>query len=80
MLEIRNALPLLGDLFRLLGVLLAEPFIRSAQPLDLARIMIRRRVLSLILVASASLSHATFMADSRQKYKYGILDRQDRCR
>ena len=78
MFEIRNTFPLLSDLFRLVGVLLAEPFIVSAQTLDLARMTIRR-VPSLILMPPASISHAAFMPDSRKKYKYGILDWQNCC-
>ncbi len=78
MFQIQNPFPLLGDLSRLVGVLLAKPFILSAQTLDLARMTIPCVPL-LILVPPASVSHAAFMADSRKKYKYGILDRQDRC-
>ena len=35
-----------------------------------------------VIVACRSLRHATFIADSRKKYKYGILDleRQDQLR
>ncbi len=77
-LQISNLLGFLGDLFRLVGVLLTEPFILASQSLDLARVTILDRLRSLIVVRPAWLSHATFMADSRQKYKYGILDLWDR--
>jgi len=64
--EIRNAFPLLGDLVRLVGVLLAEPFILSAQTLDLARMTIQR-VPSLTLVPPASISHAEHLWQTHEK-------------
>ena len=64
--------PLAGSTF-----VIAFPF-RSLDAL--AQVLGRLR--SLIVVAPALLRHATFMADSRQKYKYGLLDldRQGRFR
>ena len=53
-----------------------EALVLASQSFDRGRTASRLDVRSRIVVALASLSHATFMADSRKKYKYGILDRE----
>ena len=77
MFQVGDLLGLLGDLLRLVGDRLTEPLVLSPQSFDRARLAIRWRLIELIVVASASSRHATFMADSRQKYKYGILDHRN---
>ena len=67
MFEIRNPFGLLGELF-------PKPLVLALQSFNLVRLAILRRLWWLRVIASASLRHATFMADSRQKYNYGILD------
>ena len=70
MFEIRNPFGLLGELF-------PKPFVLAGQSFNLVRVAIRSRLRWVIVLASASLPHATFMADSRKKYKYGILDHRN---
>ena len=69
-LEIRNPFGLLGELF-------PKPFVLAGQAFNLVRVAIRWRLRWVIVIVSASLPHATFMADSQQKYKYGILDHRN---
>ncbi len=68
--EIRHPFHVLGEWF-------AQSFVLACQSCNLVRLAILGRLSSLIVIASALRPHVTLMADSRTKYKHGILDQEN---